>query len=180
MVLFLCVQVFQLGTCRQCVQRISDANTQPGSGYYSTRSVKVPTKFRGNFHLIYCNILLKHLVLWVVVFLIIVTRRLFLDHVKQVASFVSRKGKVAIMWDDMLRNMPHSEIRDSGVGGLVEVMAWSYVDNLDTYLDYSTWRTYAELFRGVWAASAYKGATGERAHVPDILHHVQVTRHTLL
>ena len=47
------VQVFQLGTCRQCVQRISDANTQPGSGYYSTRSVKVSTKFRGNFYLIY-------------------------------------------------------------------------------------------------------------------------------
>ena len=116
--------------------------------------------------------------MWVVVFLIIVTRRLFLDHVKQVASFVTRKGKVAIIWDDMLRNMPHSEIRDSGVGQLVEVMAWSYVDNLDTYLDYSTWRTYAELFRGVWAASAYKGATGERAHVPDILHHVQVRRHT--
>ena len=53
------VQVFQLGTCRQCVQRISDANTQPGSGYYSTRSVM---KFRGNFHLIYCNISLKHIV----------------------------------------------------------------------------------------------------------------------
>ena len=59
---YCCVQVFQLGTCRQCVQRISDANTQPGSGYYSTRSVKVSTKFRGNFHLIYCNILLKHLI----------------------------------------------------------------------------------------------------------------------
>ena len=53
------------------------------------------------------------------------------------------------------------------------MMVWSYVDNIDTYIDYSTWRTYSELFRGVWAASAFKGATGERQHIPDILSHVR-------
>ena len=69
-----CDEVFQLGTCSQCVQRINKVNTQPGSAYYNTRM-------------------------------------LFLDHVKAVASFVNRKGKTPIMWDDMLRNMPRSEIK---------------------------------------------------------------------
>ena len=53
------------------------------------------------------------------------------------------------MWDDMLRNIPQSEVKDSGVGLIVELMVWSYVDNIDTYIDYSTWRMYAELFRGI-------------------------------
>ena len=69
-----CDEVFQLGSCSQCVQRINKVNTQPGSAYYNTRM-------------------------------------LFLDHVKAVASFVNRKGKTPIMWDDMLRNMPRSEIK---------------------------------------------------------------------
>ena len=68
---------------------------------------------------------------------------------KTVASFVNRKGKIPIMWDDMLRNIPQSEVKDSGVGLIVELMVWSYVDNIDTYIDYSTWRMYAELFRGM-------------------------------
>ena len=63
--------------------------------------------------------------------------------------------------------------QDSSLGNIVELMVWSYVDNIDTYIDYSTWRTYSELFRGVWAASAFKGATGERQHIPDILSHVR-------
>ena len=90
---------------------------------------------------------------------------LFLDHVKSISSFVNRKGKIPIMWDDMLRNMPQSEIKvrissivvlnrheimlkESGVGNIVEVMVWSYVDNIDTYIDYTHWRMYSELFRG--------------------------------
>ena len=36
---------------------------------------------------------------------------LFLDHVKSISTFVNRKGKIPIMWDDMLRNMPQSEIK---------------------------------------------------------------------
>ena len=52
-------------------------------------------------------------------------------------------------------------------------MVWSYVDNIDTYIDYTIWRMYSELFRGIWAASAFKGASGERQYIPDILLHVK-------
>jgi len=40
-------------------------------------------------------------------------------------------------------------------------------------LGYSSWRLYAELFNGVWAASAFKGAFGEKQYIPDLYRHVQ-------
>ena len=73
---------------------------------------------------------------------------LFLEHVKNVAGFVNRKGRIPIMWDDMLRSMPHSDIKFSGIGNIVELMVWSYVDSVDAHIDFSTWRMYSELFRG--------------------------------
>ena len=73
----------------------------------------------------------------------------------------------------MLRSMPRSDIQNSGIGSVVEVMVWSYTEDIDRYmpamvqqlicidrfLDHSTWRMYAQLFRGVWAASAFKVGT---------------------
>ena len=72
----------------------------------------------------------------------------------------------------MLRNMPRSDIHNSGIGSIVEVMVWSYTEDIDRYLlamvlvvqlisidsflGHDTWRMYAQLFRGVWAASAFK------------------------
>eukprot|EP00090_Calanus_glacialis_P017447 TRINITY_DN27161_c0_g1_i6.p1 TRINITY_DN27161_c0_g1~~TRINITY_DN27161_c0_g1_i6.p1 ORF type:complete len:574 (-),score=170.82 TRINITY_DN27161_c0_g1_i6:154-1875(-) len=100
-------------------------------------------------------------------------RFLFLDHVKTVGSFVSKKGKIPLIWDDMLRNMPRSDIQNSGIGSIVEVMVWSYTEDIDRFLGHDTWRMYAQLFRGVWAASAFKGAFGEKEYVPDMYRHVQ-------
>ena len=48
----------------------------------------------------------------------------------------------------MLRSMPHSDIKYSGLGNIVELMVWSYTDTIDTQIDFSTWRMYSELFRG--------------------------------
>ena len=132
-----CDEVYQLGQCERCLEKVNRINGKSGQKhYYNYRS-------------------------------------LFLDHVKTVASFVNSKGKSPVMWDDMLRNMPRPEVRQSGLGPLVEVMVWCYESNIDTFIDHTTWRLYAELFRGVWAAGAFKGATGERQYVPDIQHHVR-------
>ena len=99
-------------------------------------------------------------------------RYLFLDHIKTVGSYVSKKGKTPLIWDDMLRNIPRSDIQFSGIGEIVEVMVWSYTEDIDRYylesfditttnlyfrfIAHSNWRMYADLFRGVWAASAFK------------------------
>ena len=60
-------------------------------------------------------------------------RYLFLDHVKTVGSYVSKKGKTPLIWDDMLRNIPRSDIQFSGIGEVVEVMVWSYTEDIDRY-----------------------------------------------
>ena len=39
-------------------------------------------------------------------------RYLFLDHVKTIGLHVAKAGKIPIMWDDMLRNMPHTDIKE--------------------------------------------------------------------
>ena len=75
-------------------------------------------------------------------------RYLFLDHVKTVGSFVSKRGKTPLIWDDMLRNIPRTDIQVivviievvnsfnyylqySGIGGMIEVMVWSYTEDID-------------------------------------------------
>jgi len=100
-------------------------------------------------------------------------RYLFLDHIKTVGSYVSKKGKTPLIWDDMLRNIPRSDIQFSGIGEVVEVMVWSYTEDIDRFIAHSNWRMYADLFRGVWAASAFKGAFGEKQYVPDMYRHAQ-------
>ena len=39
-------------------------------------------------------------------------RYLFLDHVKTIGLHVANAGKIPIMWDDMLINMPHTDIKE--------------------------------------------------------------------
>ena len=75
-------------------------------------------------------------------------RYLFLDHVRTVGSFVSKRGKTPLIWDDMLRNIPRTDIQVivviiilvnscnyslqySGIGEIVEVMVWSYTEDID-------------------------------------------------
>ena len=75
-----------------------------------------------------------------------------------------------------------TNLKNSGIGKIVEPMVWVYIEDIDRYnknvfllifgiymvyidiiiqplfrfVDSLTWRTYAELFNGVWTASAFK------------------------
>ena len=100
--------------------------------------------------------------------------RLFLEHVKRVASYVRTKsqGNVKpIIWDDMLRNIGFDQLQKSGISKYVEPMVWVYVEDIDHFLDGETWRKYSNLFPHLWVASAYKGAFGERLFIPNMLRH---------
>jgi len=101
------------------------------------------------------------------------TRYLFLQHVERLAKLVREMGKVPIIWDDMLRNMPKSEIKESGIGELVEPMVWVYVEDIDRFVEPGVWRTYADIFTGLWTASAFKGAFGERLYSVNMYRHFQ-------
>ena len=54
----------------------------------------------------------------------------------------------------------------------VQPVVWVYVEDIDHFVDAETWNKYARLFpQGVWAASAFKGAFGERLFMPNTLRH---------
>lgn len=41
-------------------------------------------------------------------------------------------------------------------------MIWVYTEDVDRFVDSLKWSTYGKIFKNVWAASAFKGAFGER------------------
>eukprot|EP00093_Oithona_nana_P001598 01598.XXX_3514_877_1 [CDS] Oithona nana genome sequencing. len=97
---------------------------------------------------------------------------LFVDHVSKVAQYVRTQYHVQpIIWDDMLRTMTSRELQESALGHFVEPMVWVYVEDIDHFIDGSTWASYSANFEYIWAASAFKGAFGERLFMPNILRH---------
>jgi len=100
-------------------------------------------------------------------------RSLFLDHVHRVGSYVrDRWGMKAIVWDDMMRTIPEETLVRSEVGHVVEPMVWVYVEDVDRFVDPTTWNAFAAVFPHVWAASAFKGAFGERLYMVNVQRHV--------
>ena len=133
-----CDEVYQLGQCPICSQKLLAANTDPKNtnGYQDGKS-------------------------------------LFLQHVHRVASYVKKqKNVIPIIWDDMLRTIPAQILHDSKLGDVVEPMVWVYVEDVDRFVDSLTWANYGEVFGHIWAASAYKGAFGERLYAVNVQRHV--------
>ena len=98
--------------------------------------------------------------------------KVFVDHVKFVAEYARERYNVTpIIWDDMLRHLYYHDLRP--LGSLVQPMVWVYADQVDQYISNLTWHRYSTVFQSpVWAASAFKGASGETALIPEIGHHV--------
>ena len=63
-------------------------------------------------------------------------------------------------------------LQDSKLGEVVEPMVWVYVEDVDRFVDSLTWANYGEVFNHIWAASAYKGAFGERLYAVNVQRHV--------
>ena len=99
-------------------------------------------------------------------------KKLFIEHVLKVGQYVRTQYHVQpIIWDDMLRSMTSKELQESGLGRVVEPMVWVYVEDIDHFIDGATWSSYSANFEYMWAASAFKGAFGERLFIPNILRH---------
>ena len=72
----------------------------------------------------------------------------------------------------MLRNIPAHVLQESQLGQIVEPMVWVYVEDVDRFVDSLTWANYGEVFPHIWAASAFKGAFGERLFGVNVQRHV--------
>ncbi|KAF6269329.1 hexosaminidase D [Rhinolophus ferrumequinum] len=108
--------------------------------------------------------------------------RLCLSHVKAVASHVLARHPTTkpLVWDDMLRDIPEDQLSASGVPQLVEPMLWDYTADLDVHSKALLMEKYRKCgFRQLWAASAFKGATGVSQALTPIEHHLRNHRQWL-
>ncbi|XP_045425751.1 hexosaminidase D isoform X5 [Lemur catta] len=102
--------------------------------------------------------------------------KLCLSHVRAVASHVlARHPHVTpLAWDDMLRDMPEDQLTASGVPQLVEPVLWDYAADLDVHGKVLLMQKYRQCgFRRLWAASAFKGATGPSQALTPVEHHLR-------
>ncbi|XP_007652522.1 hexosaminidase D isoform X2 [Cricetulus griseus] len=93
-----------------------------------------------------------------------------------VASHVvsQHPGTTPLVWDDMLRDIPQEQLQASGVPQLVEPVLWDYGADLDVHSKIFLMGKYQECgFQRLWAASAFKGATGASQALPPVEHHIR-------
>nr|XP_018917946.1 PREDICTED: hexosaminidase D-like [Bemisia tabaci]XP_018917947.1 PREDICTED: hexosaminidase D-like [Bemisia tabaci]XP_018917948.1 PREDICTED: hexosaminidase D-like [Bemisia tabaci]XP_018917949.1 PREDICTED: hexosaminidase D-like [Bemisia tabaci]XP_018917950.1 PREDICTED: hexosaminidase D-like [Bemisia tabaci]XP_018917951.1 PREDICTED: hexosaminidase D-like [Bemisia tabaci] len=101
--------------------------------------------------------------------------RLFLDHIKSVVTHVRNKHPSVIslvMWDDMLRSINIELLQEYNFWDFVEPMVWHYQPAEFFQLNSDLWKKYSVVFKKVWVASAFKGATGSCQILPVISHHI--------
>ncbi|KAK2709765.1 hexosaminidase D-like [Artemia franciscana] len=98
---------------------------------------------------------------------------LFLSHVFDVASYAKTKlGLSPMMWDDEFRVLTEEDIKASGLGDIVEIVVWQYSRNVLDYLRPDLFVKYSNAFKKIWAASAFKGATGADSFLTPVGHHL--------
>lgn len=100
----------------------------------------------------------------------------FLSHLTKVAAHVREKLPKAkiLIWDDMLHNMDENtmeEFKPQISKYEIEPMIWAYMEDVKTWFQPYLYVKYGHIFKNVWAASAYKGASGELTTVTSIKHH---------
>lgn len=101
-----------------------------------------------------------------------ISRSLFIDHVTNIAKYVREEYRdiVPLIWDDMLRHIDISII-DEKFGSLVNIVVWDYAKE-ETTLPSWIWYHYNKIFKdNIWIASAFKGASGDTAMLPNLQMH---------
>ncbi|XP_013407947.1 uncharacterized protein LOC106171956 [Lingula anatina] len=100
---------------------------------------------------------------------------LFLKHAVDVATSLKEMApKVQpIMWDDMLRKINTTTLKKYKLAEVVEPMVWNYVPHVESRVTPDIWSKYAEVFKNVWIASSFKGATGPHQYITDISYHLR-------
>ncbi|XP_008211560.1 hexosaminidase D [Nasonia vitripennis] len=102
-------------------------------------------------------------------------RQLFLNHVHVVASYIKKKYPhlTVLMWDDEFREIDPQEIIDKGLNKLVEPVVWKYTTDPVSALTDQLWENYAIVWKSVWVATAFKGATAPDRYYTDISYHME-------
>lgn len=98
---------------------------------------------------------------------------LFLEHVSKTAKYVRDTHKATpIIWHDMLGHVSDVAMKDYKFGELVEPMVWVYAEDIYRFAPPSLFTKFAQVFKTIWGASAFKGAFGEQSTVPNVRRHL--------
>lgn len=102
-------------------------------------------------------------------------RQLFLDHVFTVVKYIKEKypNLTVLMWDDEFREISPQEIIDRGLHSMIEPVVWKYTTDPGTTLTDQLWESYATVWKQVWVATAFKGATSPDRYYTDISYHME-------
>ncbi|XP_066877698.1 hexosaminidase D isoform X4 [Kogia breviceps] len=101
---------------------------------------------------------------------------LCLSYMEAVASHVQARHPTTtpLVWDDMLRDIPEDQLSASRVPQLVEPVLWDYGADLDVHSKVLLMEKYRKSgFSWLWAASAFKGATGASQALTPVEHHLR-------
>ncbi|CAG0881803.1 unnamed protein product [Darwinula stevensoni] len=97
---------------------------------------------------------------------------LFLRHVTRLAHCIKtiQPKIVPIIWDDMIRTTDPQLLKESGLSECVEIMVWSYGETLN--FPPGMWERYGKTFGKIWVGTAWKGASGVDALLPNVNMHI--------
>lgn len=94
-------------------------------------------------------------------------------HMARVAQHIKDTHNTIVLgWHDMFTHVLPQDLTDFKITQLMEPVLWSYAEDLNQYLPYSTWLS-LKPFGNVWGASAFKGADGPLRYVSNPMHYVK-------
>lgn len=64
-------------------------------------------------------------------------------------------------------------MQHANIGSYVEPMIWGYASDIHKFIQPHLWDKYSRIFPTAWAASAFKGAFGERLMIPPMQKHLE-------
>ncbi|XP_014613036.1 PREDICTED: hexosaminidase D-like [Polistes canadensis] len=102
-------------------------------------------------------------------------KQLFLDHVSKVARYIKDKYPwlTVLMWDDEFREISPQEIIDKDLHLMVEPVVWKYTKDPGSTLTDQLWESYGAVWKSIWVATAFKGATAPDRFFTDISYHLK-------
>ncbi|CAK9290267.1 unnamed protein product [Gordionus sp. m RMFG-2023] len=99
---------------------------------------------------------------------------IFLNHILKIVRYMeaSYPHIKILIWDDMFRHIPRDVLIRSKLGDKIELVMWNYRPNILQDIPPHIFDKNFATFRHIWAASAFKGATGENVQITDISYHL--------
>lgn len=98
---------------------------------------------------------------------------LYLQHMKPVLEFTKNKFPAVrpLIWHDMLSHWSEEQLKE--VVSLVEPMVWEYRPHVEKFVSEDALKRFSNVFRRIWAASAFKGASSHVADYVPITERIQ-------